>query len=281
MWPEPSSIKPLRLVCQPLPSEAVATDMKTMVICVANTPKKPEDMADYHQLWAGLVNGITIPETFTRIFDVLGRTADIQNYYRMAMGYVEHCRIIAANQGHLQHSAVLAILVNFVVLRQQSPRFIQIYLQALQRDPNLLVNNWEQARWIVTHPAYLHNDLGLTFEPPSLTSDPWVIRTTWCEDQLQTLVLGLRLSLDILQNLLTFANAFIHTHPASNPFEGARLEGQTPQTMYSAPFITASPVEGALAPPSTPSVVSGPAEQNAPASTEDSPVSTSTVRTPR
>ena len=281
MWPEPSSIKPLRLACLPLPSEAVATDMKTMVIHVANAPKKPEDAADYHQLWADLINGITIPETFTRIFDVLGKTADIQYYYRMAMGYAEHHRIIAANQGHLQRGTVLAILVNFAVLRRQSPRFIQIYSQALQQEPNLLVNNWEQARRIVTHPAYPRNDLGLTFEPPSSTSDPWVIRTAWREDQLQTLVLGLRPSLDVLQSLLTFADAFIRTHPASNPFEGARLEGQTPQTMYSAPFIMASPVEGALAPPSTPSVVSGPTEQNTPASTEDSPVSTSTVRTPQ
>ena len=117
MWPEPSSIKPSRLACLPLPSEAVATDMKTMVVRVTNAPEKPEDAADYHQLWAGLVNGITIPETFTRIFDVLGRTADIQYYYRMAMGYAEHRRIIMANQGHLQCSAVLAILINFAVLR--------------------------------------------------------------------------------------------------------------------------------------------------------------------
>ena len=255
------------------PSEAVATNMKTMVVCAANAPKKPEDAADYQQLWAGLVNGITIPETFTCIFDILSRTANIQYYYRMAMGYAEHRRIIAANQGHLQRSAVLAILVNFVVLQQQSPRFIQIYSQALQREPNLSVNNWEQAHRIVTHPAYPCNDLGLTFEPPSSTSDPWVIRTAWHEDQLQTLVLGLRPSLDVLQNLLMFTNTFIRMCPASNPFEGARLEGQTPQTMYSAPFIMASPVEGALTPPSTPSVVSGPAEQNAPASMEDSPAS--------
>ena len=132
MWPEPLSIKPSRLACLPLPSEAVATNMKTMVIRVANAPKKPEDAADYHQLWAGLINGITIPETFTHIFNVLGRTANIQYYYRMARGYAEHHRIITANQGHLQHSAVLAILVNFAVLQQQSPCFIQIYSQALQ-----------------------------------------------------------------------------------------------------------------------------------------------------
>ena len=199
----------------------------------------------------------------------------------MAMGYTEHRHIIAANQGHLQHSAVLAILVNLVVLRQQSPHFIQIYSQALQQEPNLPVNNWEQARQIVTHLAYPRNNLGLTFKPPSSMSDPWVIRTAWREDQLQTLVLSLHLSLDVLQNLLTFANAFIRTRPASNPFKGARLEGQTPQTMFSTPFITASPVKGTLAPPSTPSVVSGSAEQNTPASTEDSPASMSTVRTPR
>ena len=71
MWPKPSSIKPSRLACLPLPSEAEATNMKTIVIHVANAPKKPEDTADYHQLWAGLVNGITIPETFTCIFNVL------------------------------------------------------------------------------------------------------------------------------------------------------------------------------------------------------------------
>ena len=198
----------------------------------------------------------------------------------MAMGYAEHRRIIVANQGHLQHGTVLAILINLAVLQRQSPCFIQIYLQALQQEPNLLVNNWEQARRIVTHPAYLHNDLGLTFEPPSSTSDPWVIRTAWHEDQLQTLILSLRPSLDVLQNLLTFADAFIRMRLASNLFEGARLEGQTPQTMFSAPFITVSPVKGALAPPSTPSVVSGPAEQNAPASMEDSLGSTSMVRTP-
>ena len=141
MWPEPLSIKPSRLACLPLPSEAEATNMKTMVVCIANAPKKPEDMTDYHRLWAGLVNGITIPEMLTRIFDILGQTADIQYYYCMAMGYAEHCHILAANQGHLQCSAVLVILVNLMVLRQQLPCFIQIYSQVLQQEPNLLAQH--------------------------------------------------------------------------------------------------------------------------------------------
>ena len=46
-------------------------------------------------------------------------------------------------------------------------------------------------------------------------SDPWVIRSTWHEDQLHTLILGLRPSLNTLQNLLAFANTFICTHPAN------------------------------------------------------------------
>ena len=121
------------------------------------------------------------------------------------------------------------------------------------------------------------------FKPPSSMSGPWVIWSAWHKDQLNTLVLGLCPSLNTLQNLLVFANTFIHMCPASNPFKGTRLEGQTPQTMFSAPFITASPIKGALTPPSTPTppVMSGPAEQSAPASTEDSPASASTVHTPR
>ena len=111
MWPEPSSIKPSRLACLPLPSEVEATNMKTMVVHVANAPKKPEDMADHHQLWAGLINGITIPETFTCIFDILGRTANIQYYYCMAMGYMEHhCQElpkIAKKKCHQHYQAAL------------------------------------------------------------------------------------------------------------------------------------------------------------------------------
>ena len=104
-------------MCLPLPIEAEAMAMKTMVIQVTNAPKTPETVADYHQLWASFINGITIPETFFCIFDVIGRTGDTEYYYHMAMGYAGHCCIIAVNQGHLQCSAVLSILVNFVMLQ--------------------------------------------------------------------------------------------------------------------------------------------------------------------
>ena len=88
-----------------------------MVVRVANAPRTPEEATDYHQLWAGFINGITIPEMFTCIFQVISRNTDTGYYYRMAMGYTEHRRIIAANQGHLQRGTVLSILINLVVLR--------------------------------------------------------------------------------------------------------------------------------------------------------------------
>ena len=68
MWPEPLSIKPSRLACLPLLSEAVATGMKTMVVRVANAPKKPKDVADYHQRLAssmGLQSQRRLPTSST------------------------------------------------------------------------------------------------------------------------------------------------------------------------------------------------------------------------
>ena len=190
-----------------------------MVVHVANAPRTPEEATDYHQLWAGFVNGITIPETFTHIFQVVGRNTDTGYYYCMAMGYAEHRRIIAANQGHLQRSAVLSILVNLAVLRRQSPHFIQIYTQALQQEPNLPVNNWGQACRIVSHPAYLRNDLGLTFEPPSSSSNPWTIRTAWCKDQANALVLPLltpcRTCWRLLMHISTCVRPPIHSKGTS------------------------------------------------------------------
>jgi hypothetical protein len=38
--------------------------------------------------WAGFACGITIPETFVRIFDVLGRQMVHDYYLNMALGYI-------------------------------------------------------------------------------------------------------------------------------------------------------------------------------------------------
>jgi hypothetical protein len=64
-----------------------------------------------------------------------------------------------------------------------------------------------------------------------------------------------RPSREALQNLLHYANAFIHTRPASNPLRGASIPGYTPGQMFTTSFVTADPTPGALAlPPAAPNV---------------------------
>jgi hypothetical protein len=79
------------------------------------------------------------------------------------------------------------------------------------------------------------------------------------------LILAMRPSREVLQNLLHYADAFIRTRPASNPLRGASIPGYTPRQMFTASFITVDPMPGALTlPPAAPN----PSESNAPADNE-------------
>jgi hypothetical protein len=79
------------------------------------------------------------------------------------------------------------------------------------------------------------------------------------------LILAMRPSREVLQNLLHYADAFIHTRPASNPLRGASIPGYTPRQMFTASFITVDPMPGALTPPPA---APNPSESNAPADNE-------------
>jgi hypothetical protein len=68
-WPDPSSIRPARLACLPLPKGAKYTAVKTAVVNIADLPEYPEEATSYTHLWAGFACGITVPETFVRILD--------------------------------------------------------------------------------------------------------------------------------------------------------------------------------------------------------------------
>jgi hypothetical protein len=83
-WVEPKSIRPERLACIPLP-EGIKY---TAVVPIINPPQYPEEATSYANLWASLTRGITIPETFIRIFQVVGRLIDHSYYHNMALGYV-------------------------------------------------------------------------------------------------------------------------------------------------------------------------------------------------
>jgi len=90
--------------------------MKVVTIQVAEHPKYPELAINYLHLWAGFFHGITVPETFIRIFGVLHRSTDTEYFRRMAMGYVIYWRIAAATNHYLDRDALNALLVNLAVL---------------------------------------------------------------------------------------------------------------------------------------------------------------------
>jgi hypothetical protein len=75
-WADPKSIRPERLVCIPLPEGIKYTAMKTAIIPIINLPQYPEEATSYANLWAGLAHGITIPEMFVHIFQVVGCLID-------------------------------------------------------------------------------------------------------------------------------------------------------------------------------------------------------------
>jgi hypothetical protein len=79
------------------------------------------------------------------------------------------------------------------------------------------------------------------------------------------LILAMRPSQEVLQNLLHYPDAFICTWPVSNLLRGASIPGYTPGQMFTASFVMVDPTPGALAPPPA---APNPSEPNAPADNE-------------
>jgi hypothetical protein len=270
-WPEPRSIKPERLHCLPLPDGAQYTATKTAVVSIVDAAPSPEAATSYAQLWAGFARGITVPETFLRMFRVLGRQMNHDYYQSMALGYIIFRRIAAANTHALDRDALNGLIVTLAVFRRQVPRLPRIWDEILNRSTAGEMNNWAQARRFMRHAAVYPPDYGLAFFPPNTPNAPWGIRTQWSERELTGLLLAIRPNRDALQNLLHFADAFVRTRPASTPLRGLNIAGLTPETMFSASFVTAAPFPDGLAPAPTPN----PGEPSAPEDKEvDSSVST-------
>jgi hypothetical protein len=62
--------------------------VKTAVINITDLPEYPEEATLYAHLWAGFTRRITIPETFVRIFNVLGHQIVHDYYLNMVLGYI-------------------------------------------------------------------------------------------------------------------------------------------------------------------------------------------------
>jgi hypothetical protein len=179
-WAEPKSIRPERLACIPLP-EGIKY---TAIIPIINPPQYPEEARSYANLWAGLAHGITIPETFVRMFQVVGRLIDHSYYHNMALRYVIFRRIAVANAHHLSRDALHGLLVTLAVFRRQVTNLPQIWEEILSCQSGNSDNDWTPAHRFARHPSFRPLMFGLTFVPPDIATTPWGVRTQWSEREL-------------------------------------------------------------------------------------------------
>jgi hypothetical protein len=232
-WAEPKSIRPERLACIPLPEGIKYTAMKTAVVPIIDLLQYPEEATSYANLWAGLARGITIPETFVRIFQVVGHLIDHSYYHNMALRYVIFRCIAAANAHHLSRDALHGLLVTLAVFQRQVTNLLQIWEEILSCQSGNLDNDWTQARRFACHPSFQPPMFGLMFVPPDIATMPWGVRTQWSERELTGLLMVMRPLREVLQQLLHYADTFVRMCPASNPLHGASIAGFTPEQMFS------------------------------------------------
>jgi hypothetical protein len=273
------------------------TAMKTAVIPIIDPPQYPEEATSYANLWAGLARGITIPETFIHIFQVVRRLIDHSYYHNMALGYIIFRHIVAANAHHLSRDALHGLLVTLAVFRRQVTNLLQIWEEILSHQSGNSDNDWTQACRFVCHPSFRPPMFGLMFVPPDVVTTPWGVRTQWTERELTGLLMAMRPSREALQQLLHYTDVFVRTHPVSNPLRSASIARFTPEQMFSAPFVTAEPFLNGLAPSAiaaaaTPSSAApapiaaptpaasapGPSEQRAPTEQDEGNTSTLMVK---
>jgi hypothetical protein len=126
-WPDHSSIWPARLACLPLPKGA----KYTAIVNIANLLEYLEEATLYTHLWAGFARGITVPETFICIFNVL-RCQIVHDYYlHMALGYIVYQCVVAATAHHFNWDTLNGLLITLAVFRCQVPNFPQIWEEIL------------------------------------------------------------------------------------------------------------------------------------------------------
>jgi hypothetical protein len=180
-WVEPKSIWPERLACIPLPEGIKYMAMKMAVVLIINSLQYLEEAMSYTNLWASLARGITIPETFVRIFQVVRCLIDHSYYHNMALGYIIFRRIVAANAHHLSRDALHSLLVTLAVFRCQVINLPWIWEEILNRQSGNSDNDWMQAHRFVCHPSFQPPMFGLTFVPPDVATTPWGVQTQWSE----------------------------------------------------------------------------------------------------
>jgi hypothetical protein len=160
------------------------------VVNIADLPEYLEEATSYTHLWASFACGITVPEMFVCIFNVLGCQM-VHNYYlNMALGYIVYRCVVAATAHHFNQDTLNGFLITLAVFRCQVPNFPRIWEEILSRPSDIAENNWMQARSFARHPSCHPPLFGLTFVPPDTPMGPWEISTQWSERELMALMRG-------------------------------------------------------------------------------------------
>jgi hypothetical protein len=130
-WLDPSDIWPARLACLPLPKGAKYMAVKTAVVNIADPLEYLEEVTSHAHLWAGFAHGITVPETFIHIFDILGCQIVHDYYLKMALGYIIYRCVAAATTHHFNRDTLNGLLITLVIFQCQVPNLPWIWEEIL------------------------------------------------------------------------------------------------------------------------------------------------------
>jgi hypothetical protein len=123
------------------------------VVNITNLPECLEEATSYAHLWVGFTRGITVPETFIRIFSILGCQIVHDYYLNMVLGYIIYRHVVAATTHHFNQETLNSLLITLAIFQCQVPNFPWIWEEILREPSNTTENNWMQACSFAHHPS--------------------------------------------------------------------------------------------------------------------------------
>jgi hypothetical protein len=213
-YPDPKTTKWEGFSCIPLPTGFSMPQRGIAVVRGPNTPPNPEDATSYLELWAGFATGRTVPDPFRRLFQAIGSAYHPADARDAVLGYALVRRITTLHSGTFGRDAINAFLITLAAFDRTlglTAGRDSLWNALLARDSTRPLSRWEELRAFAHPEIYPRDDFGLTFLPPSDTSQPWEIRTLWRRDDFMQVLLAVRPTLQELRRLLAYADVFIRT----------------------------------------------------------------------
>ena len=239
-WADPDSAPIPLLVCIPLPMSAIpGQGHHKAVISMPPVTPPPEEATSYLELWVGFVTGCALPDTLIRIFQARRYMLDAGMVRIAVYGYgITRC-ILKANTNMVDKNALHAFLVILAAYQRHQPLLTGIWAWVLQRMHKQPLNWWNQVHCFLNHPSSSTTAFGIMFVAPNGNFEPWSIRTCWTANKFMVLLLRIHPSNEALEQLITYADFFVHIRNAGGPL--ASVLGLPNDRCFSELFIEAPP----------------------------------------